>query len=137
MKILIANDHAGFNLKKELIPFLQTYGEIVDLGSDNNVASDYPLFAKSLCTQMTPQTYGILICGSGIGICIAANRFKHIRAAVCHSVHETILARRHNDINVLCLGARTNSPFQDIIKSFLETPFLKEERHIRRIEMIS
>lgn len=136
MNILIANDHAGFNLKQQLLPFLQTFGNVTDLGADNDGASDYPLYAKLLCEKMTATSKGILICGSGIGMCIAANRFKYIFSAVCHTIEETILARHHNNINVLCLAARFPHPHVDIVKTFLTTEFLNEERHIKRLGML-
>ena len=138
MKIYIANDHAGYLLKKSLLPFLSQYGAVEDLGSDSEQPADYPLYGQALAHKIQSQDdRGILICGSGIGICIAANRFPHIRAAVCHTPEETILARQHNNINVLCLGARTHDSFESIVDTFFKTKFLEEERHVRRIQELS
>ncbi|USO02523.1 MAG: RpiB/LacA/LacB family sugar-phosphate isomerase [Alphaproteobacteria bacterium] len=137
MKIYIANDHAGYNVKKTLLFVLEKYGEVIDLGADSSESSDYPIYAKKLADHIDDGSRGILLCGSGIGICMAANRFKHIRAAVCHSVEEVTLARHHNNINVLCLAARSQDPFAEIIDGFFRIPFLNEERHVRRLALIS
>ena len=137
MKIYIANDHAGYHLKKSLLSFLTQYGDVEDLGADSDQPSDYPLYAQALVRKIQPDDRGILICGSGIGICMAANRFKNIRGAVCHTPQETVLARQHNNINVLCLAARTDDPFEKIVDTFFKTPFLEEERHVRRLSELS
>ena len=139
-KILIASDHAGFGLKKFLIEELQQL-EISDLGCDSAEKSvDYPDYAQKLCQKITDknQLRGILICGSGIGISIAANRFKNIRAALCHNVKSAKLARAHNDANVLCLGARVvkNKSALSIVKAFFSTEF-EGARHAARIAKLS
>jgi len=137
MNIYVANDHAGYELKKNIIPILKHYGHVIDLGADSAESSDYPLYAQKLATHMDASSKGVLICGSGVGMCIAANRFSHIRAAVCHSKEETRLARQHDDINVLCLAGRLDDSFIEMIDMFFKTPFFKDERYKRRIDFMS
>lgn len=138
-KILIASDHAGFLLKKNLIAELTKLGyKAVDLGCDSAEKSvDYPDFAQKLAKKLTKE-FGILICGSGVGISIAANRFKHIRAALCHNVKSAKLSRAHNNANVLCLGARvvTNQVAAKITKAFISGKF-EGDRHARRVAKLS
>lgn len=138
-KIFIACDHAGFSLKKFLIEELTKLGlKPVDLGCDSAEKSvDYPDYAQKLCKKLKTE-FGFLICGSGIGISIAANRFKHIRAALCHNVKSAKLSRAHNNANVLCLGARVvkNKAALAIVKAFLTEKF-EGERHERRISKLS
>ncbi|MBM3579582.1 MAG: ribose 5-phosphate isomerase B [Alphaproteobacteria bacterium] len=134
-KILISSDHAGFSLKTFLIKELTKSGfEPVDLGCDSAEKSvDYPDYAKALCTKLKDE-FGILICGSGIGISIAANRFPHIRAALCYNSKSAKLARAHNDANVLCLGARVVASKQALMiaKAFLQGKF-EGGRHATRV----
>lgn len=138
-KILIASDHAGFPLKKILIEQLTKSGfKITDLGCNSAEKSvDYPDYAEKLCKKLKNE-FGILICGSGIGISIAANRFKHIRAALCHNVKAAKLTRAHNDANVLCLGARmvSEKTALAITKNFLSTKF-EGGRHETRVAKLS
>lgn len=138
-KILIASDHAGFLLKEIIIKTLKKSGyTVTDLGTNSAEKSvDYPDFAQKLAKKLKHEQ-GILICGSGIGISIAANRFKHIRAALCHNVKAAKLTRAHNDANVLCLGARMISEKSAllIVKTFLNTKF-EGERHERRVAKLS
>lgn len=141
MKIGIASDHAGYNLKSAIIANFQEQYQFIDFGCNNSQTSvDYPDFAQKLCNSYIKQEFdlGILICGSGIGISIAANRFLEIRAALCSDCTTATLARQHNNANVLCLGARIidqNQAFA-IIKSFLEAKFLGG-RHQQRIDKMS
>jgi ribose 5-phosphate isomerase B len=141
-KILIASDHAGFALKKFLIEELAKLElQTVDLGCNSAEKSvDYPDYAQKLSKKITEknQLRGILICGSGIGISIAANRFKHIRAALCQDVKSVKLARAHNDANVLCLGGRliTNKSALSIVKAFITSEF-EGARHAARIKKLS
>lgn len=140
MKIGIASDHAGYNLKSAIISNLQNQYQIVDYGCNSaTISVDYPDFAKILCQKLINQEieYGILICGSGVGISIAANRFKKIRAALCYNQEITKLARQHNDANVLCLGARfvNLNDAIEYVKTFLTTKF-EGGRHIQRIEKL-
>ncbi len=141
-KIFIASDHAGFVLKEFLVIELAKLGlEAVDLGCSSAEKSvDYPDYAQKLCKKITDknQLRGILICGSGIGISIAANRFKHIRAALCYNTNSAKLSRAHNDSNVVCLGARFTKDKQalSIVKAFLSTEF-EGARHARRVEKLT
>ena len=141
-KIYIASDHAGFALKKFLITeSKKNKFQLIDLGCDSAEKSvDYPDYAQKLCKKIKKNSadFGILICGSGIGISIAANRFKHIRAALCHSAKSAKLSRAHNDANILCLGARVvkNSSALSILKAFFTSKF-EGERHARRVTKLS
>ncbi len=138
-KIFIAADHAGFSLKQILIEQLTKSGfKVTDLGCNSAEKSvDYPDYAQKLCKKLTSE-FGILICGSGIGISIAANRFKHIRAALCHNVTAAKLTRAHNDANVLCLGARmvSEKTALAITKNFFSTKF-EGGRHEKRVTKLS
>ena len=141
-KVIIACDHAGFDLKEFLIKELSNAGfEMMDLGCSSAEKSvDYPDYAKKLCKKITNknQFKGILICGSGIGVSIAANRFNHIRAALCQNSKTAKLARAHNDSNVICLGARLVKPKVALVlvKSFLSTDF-EQGRHEKRVAKLS
>jgi len=139
-KVYLASDHAGFVLKKFLIEKIIKLGfEPIDLGCDSAEKSvDYPDYAQKLCKKITEKNNGILICGSGIGISIAANRFKNVRAALCHDVKSAKASRAHNDANVLCLGARviTSKMALAIVKAFFFTEF-EGERHAARIKKLS
>jgi ribose 5-phosphate isomerase B len=140
-KIYIAADHAGFILKKFLIAELKKLGfAALDLGCDSEKNSvDYPDFAQKLCKKIKKDSdFGILICGSGIGISIAANRFKHVRAALCSSVKAAKLSRAHNDANVICFGARLTSSKIALaaLKAFLSTDF-EDGRHRKRVQKLS
>lgn len=138
-KILIASDHAGFDLKDLLVSYLKDKNyEILDLGPDNNqISVDYPLQAKKLTDKMATgeADSGILVCGSGIGMCIAANRVPNIRAALVYEKQAAELARRHNDANVLCLGGRMTDfeTAKQLVDIFLTTPF-DGDRHTRRVQ---
>lgn len=134
--IYIASDHAGFHLKQKII---EKYPGVMDLGPDTDTAVDYPDYAKKLCEHISPNDQGILICGSGIGICIAANRYAHIRAALCMTEDMARLARQHDDANVVCLAARLlpEEKAFSILDIFFTTAFEEEERHVRRISKMS
>lgn len=138
--IYIASDHAGIELKAALILHMKAAGyAIVDEGAFSNDSVDYPDYAQKVATQLKadPTAQGILICGTGIGMSIAANRYTHIRAALCQSAEETHLARAHNNANVLCLGARVLTPDVAIacVDVFLNAPF-EGNRHARRVEKL-
>lgn len=143
-KVLIACDHAGFDLKQIIVKNIsQHYSglEVADLGCYNGDQSqDYPDFAQKLCSQIdeSDKIAGILICGSGIGMSIAANRFAHIRAALCYDISAAQLSRNHNNANILCLGARftDDNLACQIVSKFLEESFLKG-RHLNRIRKIT
>ena len=139
--IALACDHTGIELKKEMMKLLDSMGlEWKDFGTDTAVSCDYPVYgyraAKAVASGECDR--GILICGTGIGISIAANKVKGIRCALCGDVFSAKATREHNDANILALGARVTGPglALEIVKAFLETPFSNDERHIRRIKQI-
>ena len=136
--IIFGSDHAGLGLKKELMAYLQPGYEIIDVGTKDTTSCDYPVYAHKLCQEvLSKQTLGILICGSGIGMSITANRHPGIRAALCLNEYMARMARMHNDANVLCLGDRIIGVelAKSIVDAFLETNF-EGGRHLRRIELI-
>jgi len=137
--VFIASDHAGFALKVSLVAFLTEKGySVQDLGPDTTQSCHYPLFAKALCHKVLEHSCpGILVCGTGIGMSITANRFPGIRAALCTHEFHAAATRSHNDANVLCLGERVTGPgvAQNIAALFLETPF-EGGRHAERIRLI-
>ena len=140
----IASDHAGYELKSALIAMLREKGmDVVDFGTDGPNSVDYPDFADTLAEAMAAgrAARGILICGTGIGIAMAANRHRHVRAATCHNTTDARLARQHNDANVLALGARTTGPevAEDCVRAFLDSAFEGDTnpRHARRVAKIS
>lgn len=140
MNIALGCDHGGFAMKQEIIELLQLAGHTVnDLGCSSEASVDYPHFADLVCAAIKEgvSERGILICGTGIGMSIAANRHRHIRAALCHEAVTARLSREHNDANVLCLGARVLgvSIALDIVKVWLATDFAGG-RHLRRISMM-
>ncbi len=139
MKIAIGSDHAGFELKEELKKFLCTQFDIIDVGTNSTESVDYPDFAKKVCDLILKKDadLGILICGTGIGMSITANKFKGIYAALCYDRNTANLARSHNNANVLCIGGRTTrvEDAKEIVNVFLNTPF-DGGRHERRINKI-
>ena len=141
MKIAIGADHGGYDYKEEILGLLQSKGyEVKDFGTFSKDSCDYPVIAKAVAKDVAAGNFdrGILICGTGIGMSIAANKIKGIRAALCSDTFSARATREHNDSNILCLGARVigNKLAEDIVKIWLETPFSNEERHLRRIGMI-
>ena len=139
-KIFISSDHAGFNLKEQIKKnFLKKY-KFYDLGTDNSKKSvNYPDFAHNLCKKVSSNSknMGILVCGSGMGMSMAANRHKKIRAAVCYSVKNTKLSRLHNNANIITLGSRLtkkNTAFK-CIEAFINTKF-EGGRHKKRVKKI-
>jgi ribose 5-phosphate isomerase B len=139
--VAVAADHAGFPLKETLKADLAARGfEVLDLGTDGPASVDYPDFADRLAEALRrgPAKRGVVVCGTGIGISIAANRHRHLRAALCHDSTGARLARQHNDANVLALGARLigEEVARECLKVFLETPF-EGGRHARRVAKLS
>ena len=138
-KILIASDHAGFKLKKQLIPFIEKKFKLNDLGPVNDNSVDYPDLALKLSKRISKSKnlFGILICGSGMGMAMAANKVKNVRAALCYSTKNTKLSRLHNNANIITLGSRLTSKKKAIqlINLFLSTKF-EGGRHLRRIKKI-
>lgn len=138
MKIAIASDHAGFSLKATLIAALAAHGyEYLDLGVYNETSVDYPDYAHALANILLIEQadLGVLVCGTGIGISMVANRYPHIRAAVCNDVTSARLAREHNNANVLCMGARLigTEVAKDCLFQFLTTAFAGG-RHQERLD---
>ncbi len=139
--IAIGSDHGGFELKQEVIKHLQERNiEYKDCGTYTKDSCDYPVFAKKVAEAVVSKEceLGILICGTGIGISIAANKVKGIRAALCHDCFSAQATKEHNNANILAMGARVIGPglALKIVDTFLDTPFSNDERHIRRIELI-
>ena len=139
--LAIAADHAGYALKSKLLKELETRGyRVLDLGTHSSDSVNYPDFAQAMARAIESGEVrrGVLICGTGIGIAIAANRHRAVRAAVCHDVSSARLARRHNDANVLALGARLTGDevAKDCLVAFLETEF-EGGRHARRVAKMS
>lgn len=138
--IYIGSDHGGYRLKLEVIEHLTARGiEVTDVGCDSEQSCDYPVFAKKVTSAIQDGSaeLGILICGTGIGMSMAANKESGIRAALCHDVFSAKATREHNNANILCLGARVVGPGLAlmIIDTFVDTPFSNDERHLRRISM--
>ena len=139
-KICIASDHAGFNLKETIKDFLINQNiSIIDLGPTNNNSVDYPDYAKKVSNRVKSKKsdIGILICGTGTGMAISANKTKKIRAAVCYNLKSTRLSRQHNNANIITIGSRmTNrSTALKLVSIFLRTEF-EGGRHLRRVKKI-
>lgn len=144
LKVAIASDHAGYSLKKELVSYINdnfsnTY-EVLDLGCDNAEQSvDYPDYAKKVSefVQKSENNIGVLVCGTGIGMNITANKFKNIRATVLNDSFSAKMAKKHNNANIICLGARVlgSGLAKEIVSSWLETDF-EGARHLKRLNII-
>lgn len=141
-KIAIACDHGGFELKQKLKPLIEELGyEVLDLGAHQYEATDdYPDYARYLgqAIQHGQADKGVLICGSGVGACVAANKITGVRASVCHDVYSAHQGVEHDDMNVICLGARIigEQLAIDLVTSFVQAIFSGEERHVRRLEKV-
>ena len=139
-KIIIGSDHGGFKLKQEIKEYLEELKyEYEDLGCNSEESCDYPEYGRKVAEKVIEtNSIGILICGTGIGMGIIANKIEGIRAALCHDEFTAKMARQHNNANILCIGSRilNNETAKKITKTFLETNFSKEERHIKRIKQI-
>lgn len=138
--VAIASDHAGPELRAVIAAQLRDAGfSVLDLGTDGTASVDYPTFADAVAAALADGRagLGVLICGTGIGISIAANRHRHVRAALCHSPTDARLTRLHNDANVLVLGARTTGieVAKDCVATFFSTDF-EGGRHTRRVAML-
>ena len=141
MKIAIGADHAGFELKNQLGAALRNSGhEVCDFGTNSAESTDYPDYARQVAKAVAAGTAerGLLVCGSGVGMSIAANKVRGVRAALGVNIEEVRLSRAHNDANVLTMGARFIEPAlaNDLVKVFLETPF-EGGRHERRVSKLS
>jgi RpiB/LacA/LacB family sugar-phosphate isomerase len=145
MKVAVATDHAGFPLKEVVLEAVRAAGdEAIDLGTDSTAAVDYPDYAEKLghVIQSGEAERGIFLCGSGVGASIAANKIKGIYAAVCHDTYSAHQGVEHDDMNVLCMGARIVGPelVRELISAFLSARFLGNdpggERHKRRVAKV-
>ena len=141
MRIAVACDHGGYPLKEIILETIRALGcEAIDLGTDSIESVDYPDFALKLgrALQNREVERGILICGSGVGACIAANKLRGIYAGICHDVYSAHQGVEHDRMNVLCLGARIIGAelARELVMAFLGAEFIPEERHIRRTEKV-
>lgn len=141
MKIAIGSDHAGFLLKQELAQTVRAAGhDLVDVGTTSTAAVDYPDFAEAVARAVLDgrADRGVLICGSGVGASVAANKIVGIRAAVCHDVYSAHQGVEHDDMNVLVLGSRVigTALAHELVRSYLGAAFTHEERHVRRLEKV-
>ncbi|GLI53222.1 ribose 5-phosphate isomerase B [Thermodesulfovibrio yellowstonii] len=141
MKIAIGADHAGFELKELISQIVEEAGhEIIDMGTGSSCSVDYPDYAEAVAQAVSngKAERGILICGTGIGMSIVANKFKNVRAALCNDLFTAKMSRLHNDANILCMGARVigKGLAIEIVKTWLSTPF-EAERHLKRVEKIN
>lgn len=142
MKIAIAADHGGFPLKAELIRLIQSLGhQVEDLGAHQpDPSDDYPDFAQAVgqSIQQGKADRAVLLCGSGVGACVAANKMKGVRAGLCHDSYSAHQGVEHDDINVLCLGARIIGPAlaTELVTAFVSAKFTAEQRHARRLEKV-
>ena len=138
MRIAMAADHAGFPFKAQVKARLNEQGhEVLDLGTVSTAPVDYPDFAEAVGEALAADRAerGILICGSGVGVCVAANKIPGVRAGICHDCYSAHQGVEHDDINVLCLGARIVGPelMREIVDAFISARFSGEERHVRRL----
>jgi ribose 5-phosphate isomerase B len=141
MRIALAGDHAGFEMKRDLAPKLRAHGhEVLDLGTHSTDAVDYPDCAVAVAAALRDRRAdrGVIVCGSGAGVSIAANKVPGIRASVCHDTYTARQAVEHDDMNVLCLGARVigSALAEELALAFLGASFSGEERHQRRLNKI-
>jgi ribose 5-phosphate isomerase B len=143
MKVAIACDHGGFPLKGRMIEVVHSMDhEVLDLGAhDYDPEDDYPDFARYVGDAILhgQADRGVLLCGSGVGACIAANKFKGVRASVCHDVYSAHQGVEHDNMNVLCLGSRIIGPqlAEDLVRAFVSANFSAEERHHRRLAKVN
>ena len=141
MRIALGCDHGGFPLKQRVVAVVQAAGhEIVDCGTDSNCSVDYPDFARKVGETILARQAdrGILVCGSGVGISVAANKIPGIRAGVCHDIYSAHQGVEHDDMNVLCLGARIigEEVAAELVRAFVNANFTNEERHVRRLKKL-
>lgn len=140
--IAIGSDHGGYELKLEVIKHLKERGfEVRDYGCDSTASCDYPVYAQAVANAVAGGEceLGILICGTGVGMSIAANKVDGIRAALCSDCFSAKATKEHNNANILCMGARTIGTGLALMITdiFVDTPFSNDERHVRRIKMFS
>src|SRR3982074_2506575 len=141
MTIVIGSDHAGFELKQQLIPVIKALGhEVLDVGTDSTAAVDYPDFAAKVGRAVWDggAERGVLICGSGVGASVAVNKMHGIRGGICHDTYSAHQGVEHDDMNVLVLGSRIigEKLAEEVVKNFLNAKFTEEERHLRRLNKV-
>jgi ribose 5-phosphate isomerase B len=141
MKIVVGSDHAGFDLKQNLVPYLRELGhEVVDVGTNSTAPVDYPDYAQAVAEAVRngQAERGILLCGSGVGASVAANKIPGIRAGLCHDTYSAHQGVEHDDMNVLVLGARVigRELAHELVRAFLGAKFTGAERHRRRLEKV-
>lgn len=141
MKIVIGGDHAGFPLKKELADFLRSEGhQVDDVGTHSPDPVDFPDIARALCAKVVAgeADRGLMVCGTGVGAAIAANKIRGVRAAVCHDVHSAHQAVEHDDVNVMCMGAQIVGSWlaRDLVEAFLAARFDDHPDFVRRVEKL-
>ncbi|MDH4066644.1 MAG: ribose 5-phosphate isomerase B [Acidobacteriota bacterium] len=141
MRVAVGSDHAGFELKRDLAGHLAQLGhEVIDLGTHSTAPVDYPDTAEAVATALRngQADRGLLVCGSGAGVSVAASKFPGIRAAVCHDTYSAQQAVEHDDLNVLCLGARVVGPAlaRSLVDAFVGATFTNDERHLRRLAKV-
>jgi len=140
MKVIVGSDHGGYNLKNKIIEYLKLNEiEVVDAGTYSTESCDYPIIARKVASEVlkNADNKGILVCGSGIGVSIVANKVKGIRASLCTDMYTAKMSRKHNDANVLCLGERVIGVgvALDIVNTWLTTDF-EGGRHQKRVDII-
>lgn len=141
MRLVLGSDHAGYELKQDLVEYLRASGhEVVDVGTCSTAAVDYPDFAELVGAAVLDgrAERGVLICGSGVGVSVAANKIPGIRAAVCHDSYSAHQGVEHDDMNVLVLGSRVIGAelAKDLVRNYLAAKFTHEERHLRRLAKV-
>ncbi len=141
LRYAVGGDHAGFLMKQDVLKLLEgQHVEFIDCGTHSCEPSDFPDFAEAVATKIIKGEVdrGILVCGSGVGVSVAANKFPGIRASLCHDTYSARQGVEHDDMNVLCIGARVIGPevAYEIIKSFLNARYTPQERHAKRLQKI-
>lgn len=141
MRIVIGSDHAGFELKEALLQWLHAAGhEVIDVGTDSDASCDYPVFGAAVAREVASgdADRGVAVCGSGLGICMAANKIPGVRAAVLRTAEDAEMSRRHNDANVACFGGRVTAvaEAEHALSVFLGTTF-EGGRHERRVDLLA
>ena len=141
MRIVLGADHAGFELKQNLAAYVRTLGhEVLDVGTDSTAPVDYPDYAEAvgMALRNRQADRGILVCGSGVGASVAANKLPGIRAAVCHDTYSAHQGVEHDDMNVIVLGSRViaSELARELVRAYLAAAFSGEERHVRRLAKI-
>lgn len=141
MIVAVASDHAGFSMKEDLVEFVRNLGhQVLDMGTDSPDPVDYPEYAEAVGLAISggEAERGVLICGSGVGVSVAANKIPGIRAGLCHDTYSAHQGVEHDDMNVIVMGARVIGPelSRELVQTFLSARFTSEERHLRRLKQV-